>query len=201
MAIKPDWEKTYVIENCEVTGFCKLSDLKPDKYNKKQYAMKILVDKDIAEQIKAEAETAINNLKEDYDCGVKEFTRITDILKKEKDEKGKIKNKIKCPDGKMLINLQTDSDDGAYMVLVYDAKKNLVEDVKMNEGSIVNVHFKLNTFTNKEKTNGGVSLKLQAVQIVKAVTGKVKNELTDCPFKELDIEDEFVDGDDEAEEI
>lgn len=201
MAIKPDWEKEYKINNCEVTGFCKLSDLKEDKYNRKQYVMSVLVDKDIAEKIKTEAVTANENLKEDYDCKVQEFGRITDILKKEKDENGKIKKKIKCPEGKMLINLATDSCDGEYVVFVYDAKRNPVENIKLCEGSIVNVHFRLHTFTNKEKTNGGISLKLQAVQIVKAVTSGLRNDLKQCPFDELDVEDEFVDEEDEAEEI
>lgn len=206
MGNQPDWEKTYKIENCEVVGYCKITKLATDKFDKKQYTMSVLVDKKIGEKIKQEAEEAIENLKEDYDCKITEFVRVTDILKKEKDDNGKIKNKIKCPAGKIKLVLNTDSHDGTYLVLVLDGKNKPIKDVILGEGSIVNINFKLQTFLAKNNSNGGVSLRLQAVQVVKAVANTVKNELTESPFDVLDdaedLEDEYTDEEEfEEDEI
>lgn len=197
MGNKPDWEKTYKIKNCTVIGFCKLTKLTPDKFNKVQYALSVLVDKKVGETIKKEAEEAIENLKEDYDCNVTKFVRITDILKKDKDDNGKVINKIKCPSGQIRLILNTNSYNGSYLVLVVDGKNKPIKDIILGEGSIVNVNFKLQTFLAKNNSNGGVSLRLQAVQVVKAVANNVKNELTESPFDILDdaedLEDEYTD--------
>lgn len=206
MGNKPDWEKTYNLQNCEVVGYCKLTDLKADSFGNKNYSLMVLIDKKNGEKIKKEIEKVIEETAEDYGKEPAKCTKITNVIKLEKDKKtGKVINRITCDSDKLVLNLQTNSKDGCWLVPIFDAKNKPLEKVNLYEGSIVNVLFQASSYAAKD---AGVSIKLKSVQVVKAVTGTVKNDITESPFDVIEgadeLEDEYVDGaddDEEAEEL
>lgn len=206
---KPDFEKEYLIKNAKVAGFCKLTCLKKGTYGY-NYQLEVLVDDKIAKEIKKDADTALKNLEEDYGTAPKPFDRITKFLKiKKSKDTGKILEKIPCPEGKTLIKLNMDAKEKngvlGRIVHVFDAHNNVVKDVVICEGSIINTKFKIRSYTNN--TGNGLSLILMYVQILKLETleklsAESPFEADENGFNIKDIETQYTDDDElpEAED-
>lgn len=215
MSFKPDWEKEYLLQNCEVCGYVQLANLKEDKYGKKQYQLKVLIDEKVANAINDEVAKALDTVKEKYGktgnkykMKVRDFERISDVITAKTDKKTGEESIEYAPKGKLVLNLTTNSQNGEYKLIQWDAKKQLItEEKNIYAGSLVSVSFKLNTYTAGKDI--GMTIRLQGVQIVKNSNSFVKNTLADCPFDEIegadDLDDEFIEEecftDEDVEEI
>lgn len=195
----PDFEKEYTVKNAEVTGFCKLTDLQKGQYGY-NYQLQVLIDDKTAKPIEKDIKEALEILEADYGTTPKPFERITKTLKVVKNkETGKILERIPCPKGKTLLKLNMDAKekDGmlSRIVHIFDSKNNPIKKITIGEGSIVNVKFKIRSYTNN--SGNGLSLILMYVQILslktlEAISSESPFDTVDDGFDVSELETEYT---------
>ncbi len=188
------WHKTCLIENCEVVGFNKLYDLKPDQYGKKNYCLSVLINRSQANNMLSEIRKEEIKAQKIFGCELRTFKRITN------ETDGRL-----CPPDKMVLNLSTDSKNGMHQIGIFDEdNKAFAEPFKtIQEGALISIHFDLSMY----KTNSvGVSLRLNSIKVNKSDL-EIRNRVNNVsPFsnqmKSLKNNNDFFDEyEDDEEEI
>lgn len=170
MAEKKNVSKKYTTGKGELTGFVALSkpSTKFDKTGKNGYVANILLSKEEGEALVTELKAIRTEQFKTYGKG----TKVTDIpcqpYETVNEETGEA-----SPDSQGRFILKTkasayiENGKAKFRPCIYNAKKQLVNDINVSEGSIVRLSLILSGYSVAGKT--GVSAKLKGCQIIQLV--------------------------------